>query len=122
MILLFLLIVIYIVIAGATHGYAKYRWPPKLVRSNEYYEPTDENSIDRILATIFWPIYWSLIWPFTKTNEVTFSHIEKHAAKQIAKNKSRVADLHASRTQLEASNSELEQAELELEKEIAKTF
>jgi len=118
-------IVLYIVGAGATHGYAKHRWPPKIVRREVHREGhgwvcenQDDNSAARVSATIFWPGYWIFIWPFTKVNEQTFSHIEKQAALQVAKNKTRVADLQATRAQLEASNAELEQAEIELEREI----
>ncbi len=67
---------------------------------------------------LIWPIYWAFIWPVVKVNELTFSTIEKHAAKQIAKNKVRVADLQATRAELEHSNEELEAAEVELEKEL----
>ena len=74
----------------------------------------------RDFATILWPLYWIFVWPFTKTKEVTLSHIEKEAALQVARNKTRVADLQATRAQLEHSNEELEQAEIELEKEIGK--
>lgn len=108
-------IILYIVGAGATHGYAKHRWPSK----ETYYNKTDDSD-RRIWATCLWVFYWIFVWPFTKTNEVTFSVIEKQAALQMAKNKTRVADLQATRAQLEASNAELEQAEVELEKEIGK--
>jgi len=118
-------IVLYIVGAGATHGYAKHRWPPKIVRRQVYVEGNgwqwqdqDDNSGARVSSTIFWPGYWIFIWPFTKVNEETFSAIEKQAALQVARNKARVADLQATRAQLEASNAEMEQAEIELEKEI----
>lgn len=119
-------IIFYIVGAGATHGYAKHRWPPKIVRRQVYtdsgwqWRDQDDNSGERVSSTIFWPGYWVFIWPFTKTNEVTFSHIEKQAALQVAKNKTRVADLQATRAQLAESNAELEQAEVELEREIGK--
>lgn len=120
-------IVVYIVMAGITHGYAKHRWPPKMDRRQVYvsgsgweWRDFDDNSGNRTAATFFWPFYWVFIWTFTKANEVTFSRIEKQAALQIAHNKSRVADLQATRAQLEASNAELEQAEVELEKEIGK--
>lgn len=121
-----LVIVTYIVGAGATHGYAKHRWPTKIVRRQVYVtgngwqgQDQDDNSANRIWATILWPGYWTFIWPFTKVNEVTFTHIEKEAALQVAKNKARVADLQATREQLQASNTELEQAEVELEKELS---
>lgn len=120
-------LVFYIVGAGATHGYAKHRWPPKIVRRQVYvsgngweWQDQDDNRAKRDISTILWPFYWTFIWPFTKVNEVTFSHIEKEAGKQVARNKARVADLQATRAQLEASNAELEQAEVELEKEIGK--
>jgi hypothetical protein len=119
-------IIFYIVGAGVTHGYAKHRWPPKIVRRQVYvtgngweWRDQDDNSGKREASTFLWPFYWLFIWPFTKTNEVTFSHIEKQAALQVAKNKTRVADLQATREELEASNAELEQAEVELEKEIS---
>lgn len=110
-------VITYIVAAGATHGYAKHRWPPKM---GGIYRDRDENEETRLWATALWPFYWSFVWPFTKTNELTFTHIEKDAARQVAKNKARVADLQATRAQLEASNAELEQAEVELEREIGK--
>lgn len=109
-------VVSYIVLAGATHGYAKHRWPPK---TDNYYK-RDENEETRLWATFLWPGYWIFVWPFTKTNEITFTHIEKEAGKQIAHNKARIADLQATREQLEASNAELEAAEVEVEKEMAK--
>lgn len=117
-------IVLYIVGAGATHGYAKHRWPPKIERRQVWtgykweWRDQDDNSASRVASTIFWPGYWVFIWPFTKVNEETFSAIEKQAALRIAKNKTRVADLQATRAQLEASNAEMEQAEIELEREI----
>lgn len=120
-----LVIVTYIVGAGATHGYGKHRWPPLIVRRQVYvtgegwkWQDQDDNSSNRIASTIFWPGYWIFIWPFTKINEVTFTRIEKQAALQVARNKARVADLQATREQLAASNTELEQAEVELEKEL----
>lgn len=116
-------VVLYIVMSGATHGYSKYRWPPKMEKRYQgygAYADVDANSTNRGFATIFWPFYWVFIWPFTKTNDVTFTHIEKEAARQVAKNKARVADLQATRAQLEASNAELEAAEVEVEKEMAK--
>lgn len=109
-------VILYIVGAGATHGYTKYRWPVKL----EGYWKHDVNENKRIAATCLWPFYWIFIWPFTKTNEVTYSHIEKKAAHQIAQNKVRIADLKATHEQVAQSNSELENAELELEKEMSK--
>ncbi len=122
-----LVIVTYIVGAGITHGYAKHRWPPKIVRREVYvtgngwkWQDQDDNSPHRVSSTIFWPGYWVFVWPFTKANEVTFTRIEKQAALQVAKNKARVADLQATRAAVEASNAELEQAEVELEKEIGK--
>ena len=121
------MIVLYLVTAGATHGYAKHRWPPKIVRRQVYVRGTgyewqdqDDNSANRTTSTIFWPFYWILIWPFTRANEITFSNIEKHAAMRIARNKSRIGDIHATRKELEESNAELERAEVDLEQEIAK--
>ena len=111
-------VVSYIVGAGATHGYAKHRWPVKMV--HRYYSEVDDNESIRAAASILWPLYWVFIWPFTKMNEVTFSHIEKEAALHIARNKIRIADLQATREQLTASNAELEAAEVEVEKEMAK--
>lgn len=117
-------VIAYIVGAGATHGYAKHHWAEKLESVWDYrvskYVKEDQSEKIRTAAAILWPLYWVFIWPFTKTNEVTFSHIEKNAALQIAKNKTRIDDLHATKTQLEASNQELENAEVELEKEMAK--
>jgi len=114
-------IILYIVLAGATHGYGKYKWPPTIERQyiGYCYVNVDVNESKRLWATYCWPFYWIFIWPFTKTNEVTFSRIEKEAARQIVKNKTRIADLAATRAQLEASNAELEKAEVELEKEMA---
>jgi hypothetical protein len=112
-------IIVYIVGAGATHGYGKHRWP-KQMGHDGWGNPIDENEFTRVAASFLWLFYWTFVWPFTKTNEVTFSHIEKHAALQIAKNKARVADLQATRVQLEASNAELEAAEVEVEKEMSK--
>jgi hypothetical protein len=113
-------IVSYIVMAGATHGYAKHRWPYK---RNEYsYSGRDTNEDTRLFAALFWPFYWTFVWPFTKANEVTFSRIEKEAAQQIARNRARIEDLRASREAVEASNVELEAAELELEKEVSKSL
>ena len=108
-------VISFIVGAGATHGYAKHRWPSNI----KNYSDTDDSD-RRTMATIFWPGYWIFVWPFTKVNEVTFSNIEKHAAKQIARNKVRVADLQATRVELEKSNAELEAAEVEVEKEMGK--
>ena len=108
-------VISYIVGAGATHGYAKHRWPSE----SSHYGEMDDND-RRLTVAILWPFYWTFIWPFTKVNEVTFSNIEKAAAKQVARNKVRIADLQATREQVEASNAELEQAEVELEKEIGK--
>lgn len=120
-------IILYLVAAGATHGYAKHRWPPKIVKRQVYvqnsgyqWKDQDDNSDSRITSTILWPFYWIFIWPFTKANEITFSNIEKHAARQVAHNKARIADLRATRKELEDSNAELEQAEVELEQEIVK--
>lgn len=120
---------LYLVVAGATHGYAKHRWPPKMYRKQVYisgsgweWRDYDENSNERFFSTTFWPFYWVFIWPFTKMNEVTFSKIEKSVGAEIAKNKVRTADLRATREQLQASNEELERAEAELDKEIAKTL
>lgn len=120
-----LCVVGYLVVSGVTHGYAKHRWPPKIERRQVYvdykyeWRDQDDNSASRVLSTLFWPFYWTFIWPFTKANEVTFSRIEKLAAQQVAKNKVRIADLAATRAEVEKSNAELEQAEVELEKEIA---
>lgn len=108
-------VITYIVGAGATHGYAKHRWPSPETR---YSGPDDQDR--RVAASIFWPFYWMFIWPFTKVNEVTFSNIEKHAAREIARKKSRIEDLHATRAELEAAQAELEKAELEVEKEVSK--
>jgi hypothetical protein len=115
-----------IVGAAATHGYAKHRWPSDTISScsirrcpQHSYSGTDDED-RRLLATWLWPFYWTFIWPFTKVNEITFSNIEKHAAKQIARNKVRIADLQATKAQVEASNAELEQSEVELEKELGK--
>lgn len=113
-------IVSYIVIAGATHGYGKHRWPPSMVKRWSYRDAEDENEFQRVIASIFWPIYWTFVWPVTKASEVTFDRVEKHAAIRIAKNKVRIEDLHATRKELAKSNAELEEAELELEKETAK--
>lgn len=113
-------VILYIVGAGATHGYGKHRWPADKKWSYYYNNYTDSNSGYRIWAAFFWPFYWAFIWPFTKINEVTFSHVEKSAAHQVAQNKIRIADLQATKAELEASNAELETAELELEKEMAK--
>lgn len=122
-----LCVVGYLVVAGVTHGYAKHRWPPKIVSRSRYSEGNgwrmvdeDDNSANRVCATIFWPFYWTFIWPFTKANELTFDRVEKHAAKLIAKNKVRIEDLHATREALAASNAEMAEAELELERETAK--
>src|ERR1700722_18047273 len=92
-------IIIFIVGAGATHGYAQHRWPTY----DSHYDSIDDPE-KRALATIFWPFYWIFIWPFTKVNEVILSNIEKSAAQQIVRNKARVSDLHATRAQVEASN------------------
>lgn len=120
-----LCVVLYLVIAGATHGYAKHRWPPQTGRRHEYtkdegwhWVEIDTNGGSRNASTVFWPFYWVFIWPFTKINETTFSFIEKKAAMKVAHNKSRIADLQATRAELEKTNAELEQAEIELEKEI----
>jgi hypothetical protein len=122
-----LYIVGYLVLAGITHGYAKHRWPTKIVKRQVYVQYSgyemqdqDDNSSSRVLSTIFWPFYWTFIWPFTKANEMTFDRVEKHAALCIAKNKVRIADLRATREQLAASNAEMEAAEVEVEKEMAK--
>jgi hypothetical protein len=109
-------IIIYIVGSGATHGYGQHRWPIKMVRG--YYETVDENGATRTSAAVLWPFYWIFVWPFTKTNETVFDHIEKEAALQVAKNKSRIEDIRATREQLEASNKELEDAQVSLEKEL----
>jgi hypothetical protein len=125
-IFIILSIIIYLIAAGATYGYAKYRWPEKIKQVKEYhyigysYIDIDENKNIRIACTVCWPLYWIFIWPFIKTNEVTFSHIQSSAAKLVAQNKARIEDLQATRAQVEASNAELAQAELELEKEVNK--
>jgi hypothetical protein len=108
-------IVGYIVGAGATHGYGKHRWPSQYVSSSGM----DDND-RRITAACLWPFYWVFIWPFTKVNEVTFSNIEKHAALEIARKKSRIEDLKATRAELIAAQEELEKAEVEVEKEVHK--
>lgn len=113
-------VVFYIAMAGVTHGYGKHRWPEKIEYDRSYRKDIDVNEANRSAAAIIWPFYWLFIWPFTKANETAFSFIEKKVARQIAQNKSRIADLQASRAELLASSNELEQAELELEKEIAK--
>ncbi len=118
-----LCIVGYIVLAGTTHGYAKHRWPEELVREYQgygNYANVDKHRFKKFFCTVLWPFYWTFVWPFTKANEVTFDRVEKHAARLIAKNKVRIADLHATREELAKSNAELEEAELELEKETAK--
>ena len=115
--------ILYLIAAGATHGYAKFRWPESIVqRYDRYYHvyDADEHLPNRVAATILWPLYWILVWPFTKVNEVTFSNITHRASEKIVKNKARIADLQTTKKQVEASNSELEQAELELEKEMAR--
>src|ERR1700728_3187178 len=111
-------IVSYLIAAGITNGYAKHRWPKKMVVKKRYYQyggaynsDEDENAGSRISATIFLPFYWTFILPFTKSGELTFSNIEKSAAKQMAHNRVRIADLYATRDQLAASNAELEAAE-----------
>lgn len=108
-------IFLYVIGAGATHGYAKHRWPSNVTHYG-YMDDIDK----RGTVTAFWPFYWLFIWPCVKVSETTFSHIEKQAAHQLAKNKVRIEDLCATRVQVEASNAELEQAEIELEKEISK--
>ncbi len=108
-------IVIYVVGAGATHGYGQHRWPSDYVRSYGL-DDTDR----RIWAACLWPFYWTFVWIFTKTQEITFSNVEKHAALRIAKNKKRISELRATREALESSNTELEAAEVEVEKEMAK--
>ena len=117
-------VVAYLVVGGATHGYAKHRWAPKMERKWMYgdYHTVDVNSARRNWATIFWFFYWVFIWPFTKVNEMTFSSIEKEAGKHVAANKARIADLRATKAEVEASNAELEEAEKDLEKEISKTL
>lgn len=108
-------IVTYIVGAGATHGYAKHRWPSEC---RNYSGPDDNER--RIWATVLWPGYWVFVWPFTKVNEVTFSQIEKNVALEIARKKSRIEDLHATRAELQKVHAELEEAEVAVEKEMAK--
>lgn len=116
-------IVTYLILAGATHGYAKHRWPKHMVKRRDEYGTqydSDENEGNRLGATILWPFYWVFVWPFTKVNEVTFSNIEKRAGHKVTLNKARIAELRATREQLEASNEELEAAEADLDKEIAR--
>ena len=113
-------VVSYLVMIGITYGYGKHRWPPLMVKRWSYKDAEDDNEFQRVIAAVFWPFYWTFIWPVTKASEVTFDQVEKHAAKQIARNKVRIADLHATREELAKSNAELEEAELELEKETAK--
>lgn len=108
-------IITYIVGAGITHGYAKHRWPS----DKTHYSGMDDVE-RRALASLLWPLYWSFIWPFTKSNEIIFSHIEKNAALEIARKKSRIEDLHATRAELEAVQADMEKAEIEVEKAIAK--
>lgn len=110
-------IIVYIAGAGVTHGYAKHRWP-----SETYHYNRTDDSDRRAWCAWLWPFYWMFIWPFTKLNEVTFSHIEKSAGAAVAKNKIRIAEFKATRDQLRASNEELEKIEAELDKEIAKTL
>lgn len=105
----------YALVAAATHGYAKHRWPSE----RSIYGEMDDND-KRTVVPLIWPIYWIFIWPVVKVNELTFSSIEKHAARQIAKNKVRIETLQAARAEVEASNKELEEAEVELEKEVHK--
>lgn len=124
-----LCVVSYLVMAGVTHGYAKHRWPPVIVRRQVYvqysglqWQDQDDNGANRAFATIFWPFYWTFVWPFTKANEMTFSQMEKHAAQVVANNKTRIADLHATRAMVEESNAELAAAEAELDKEVSKSL
>jgi hypothetical protein len=57
-------IIIYLAIAGTTHGYAKHRWPPNVVRRQVLvnyrweWQDHDTNSGNRSASTIFWPFYW----------------------------------------------------------------
>lgn len=65
-------VLLYVVGAGATHGYAKHRWPSE----HTSYGEVDDND-KRMLATCLWPFYWTFIWTFTKVNEIVFSIIER---------------------------------------------
>ena len=112
---IFLGVIAYLIGIGATFGYGKHRWPSNRIQYGEL----DERD-KKYLSAILWPFYWIFIWPLTKTNETVFESIEKHAALQVVKNKTRIADLHATRIELEKSNKEVENAEVELEKEMAK--
>lgn len=106
---------LYAIMAGVTYGYAKHCWPSHRIIYGEM-DDTDR----RVIVPIIWPVYWLFIWPVVKVSDVTFSRIESHAAKQIARNKVRIADLQATRAELEHSNEELESAEVELEQELAR--
>ena len=79
--LFILVVVVFIIGAGATHGYAKHRWPSKIINQRE----TDDSD-RRILATIFWPFYWIFVWPFTKADEITLFNIDKQAGRLVLKN------------------------------------
>jgi hypothetical protein len=118
-----LLVICYLVGAGITNGYGSHRWPPKMVRRSDGWGQLYEynaNESPKFWATLLWPFYWVFIWPCIKSKEITFSNMEKHAARQIAQNRIRIGDLHATREQLAASNAELEAAEVELDKAIAR--
>jgi len=65
-------VLLYVVGAGATHGYAKHRWPSE----HTSYGEMDDNE-RRLVASILWPFYWTFIWTFTTVNEVVFSKMEK---------------------------------------------
>lgn len=116
LILIIISIIIYLIGIGITHGYGKHRWPEKITG----YYAEDRNAFPRIFASIFFPFYWLFIYPVSKANELTFNYVEKKAARQVQKNKIRVADLHSTRSELEISNAELEKAQLELEEELGK--
>jgi hypothetical protein len=77
--------------AAATRGYAEHRWPSK---KTIYWQVDDNNR--RMAATILWPLYWALVWPFTRVKEITSFNIKRHLAVQ----------------------AELEAAKMEVEKEI----
>lgn len=126
MLIILFSLVVWLIAAGATHGYAQHRWAPKIERRqvrdgcNWIWKDVDDNASARVVTTVFWPFYWIFVWTYTKTSEVTFSSIERHAAKQVARNKSRIEVLQATRKELEESNAELQQAEIDLEQEMAK--
>lgn len=64
-------VIVYVIGAGATHGYAKYRWPSDYT---SYGQMDDQER--RILAAVLWPFYWTFIWTFTKVNEIVFSQMK----------------------------------------------